>query len=556
MDWSEVRALRADDDVSAFEGPLVLLVMDGIGIGLGDEFDAVAVARTPNLDRLSAEGIRRSILAHGPYVGLPSESDMGNSEVGHNTMGAGRIFDQGAKRIDNAISSGAIWGDTWAKVVQTASEPGTTLHLIGLLSDGGVHSSTRHLQALLIRAQSEGIKRVRIHVLLDGRDVPDQTADQCIKSTESFLSKMGDKAAVDYRIASGGGRMTTTMDRYQADWHIVQRGWESHVLGSAKGFPSALEAVAFYRKQSPGLSDQLLPPFTIQDRDGRPVGAIQDGDAVVFFNFRGDRAIEFSRAITEGDEFVGFDRGPVPSVYFAGLTLYDGDTNVPENRLVEPEQIPGTISEYLSCSGVTEFACAETQKFGHVTYFWNGNRSDRFDESTETYEEIQSDRVPFNERPWMQSAQTADAVTGAIASKSFKFIRANFAGGDMVGHTGKFEPTIIAVEAVDLAIGRLAVAVEQAHGCLVITADHGNAEDMVERGADGRLLCTAEGQPRWKTAHSINPIPLIIRDYSGRTFRWKSGLPEAGLANLAATLIQILGFCAPDNYDPSLVEQT
>lgn len=534
-------------------GPLVLVVMDGVGVGLGDDYDAVASARTPTLDHLRATATYRSIYAHGPYVGLPSGSDMGNSEVGHNTMGAGRVVPQGAKRIDEAFASGDLWRGTWTELTAQVIQKKTTLHLIGLLSDGGVHSSTTHLDALLAKAREVGVKSVRIHVLLDGRDVPDHSAKEYVRELEDRLSEYNSDDSLDYRIASGGGRMVVTMDRYEADWRIVERGWHAHVLGNARGFTSAIEAIEVLEAESPGISDQLLPPFTVRANDGPPVGPIVDDDAVIIFNFRGDRVIELVDAFTQGDKFSGFDRQRVPNVYLAGMTLYDGDRNIPAKRLVEPAALANTVSEIIVRAGITQFACAETQKFGHVTYFWNGNRSDKFDNELETYLEIPSDQVPFNERPWMKSAETADAIEAAVASGEYRFIRANLAGGDMVGHTGMFLPSVLAVEAVDLAISRIFKAVQDSKGCLLVTADHGNAEDMVERDKRGNPQMRS-GKPWWKTAHSLNPIPFIVADFSGRrNVQLVHDLPNAGLGNVAATILTLLGLKAPDDYDQSLI---
>ena len=363
--------LERADGVEPPEGPLVLLVMDGVGKGREDQYDAVWTARTPNLDKLASEGIERSIFAHGPYVGLQSKSDMGNSEVGHNTMGAGRILDQGAKRIEVALQHGSIWTGAWPRLVANAKDHGGALHLIGLLSDGNIHASTEHLYVLLDRAVADGVTRIFVHGLHDGRDVPDRTADKYVAELEAHLAKLRAQSGATLEIASGGGRMVTTMDRYEANWAVVQHGWEAHVLGTARPVTSALAAIAATRLENPTVSDQLIPAFTVV-RDGKPIGPIVDGDSVVLFNFRGDRAIELARAFTEGDEFAGFDRKRVPEVFFAGLTLYDGDTNMPAVRLVEPEEVVGTVSERLASVGVRQFACAETQKFGHVTYFWNG----------------------------------------------------------------------------------------------------------------------------------------------------------------------------------------
>ena len=568
-------ALRRRPVLPAPEGPVVLLILDGVGIGAGDEFDAVALARTPNLDRLGQSGLATSLRAHGTAVGLPSDADIGNSEVGHNIMGAGRVFDQGAKCVDRAVDTGTIWDGYWKTLVEGVRSDRGALHLMGLLSDGNVHSHEAHLHALVRRADEEGLPRVYVHALLDGRDVPDRTALVYVERLETLLRGIRDKGGRDYRIASGGGRMAVTMDRYEADWSIVARGWSAHVHGEAPGFPSAAAAVERFRRHGhdmggqaapdgaggpepgfggppPGVSDQMLPAFTVRRPDGAPVATVEDGDGVVFFNFRGDRAMEISRAFTEGAGFDRFDRGRTPKARFAGMMLYDGDQGIPEHYLVAPPEVRGPLGEYLAGAGVAQFACAETQKFGHVTYFWNGNRCGKFDEALEEYVEIDSDRAPFEERPWMRSAETADAVVRAIGAGRYRFIRANFAGGDMVGHTGNLDATVTAVQAIDLAIGRILPAVAHARGCLVVTGDHGNAEDMVERDGDGRPLYAC-GKPVFRTAHSVNPVPLVIRDYSGRGYGL-SPPAGAGLANLAATLLELMGYAPPDEYAPSLLD--
>ena len=565
--------LRAHPVLRAPEGPVVLLILDGVGVGAGDEFDAVSLARTPNLDLLRSTGLAASLRAHGTAVGLPSDADIGNSEVGHNIMGAGRVFDQGAKLVDRAIGTGTLWDGHWKTLVQDVRSRGGALHLMGLLSDGNVHSHEAHLHALIRRAHQEGLPRVYVHALLDGRDVPDRTALVYIERLEALLGeiragggpkkldaeaeraprgKIRDPGGRDYRIASGGGRMVVTMDRYEADWSIVARGWSAHVHGEAEGFPSAAAAVEHFRAREPGLSDQVVPPFTVRNPDGSPVAAIGDDDGVIFFNFRGDRAIEMSRAFTAGAGFDRFDRGRAPEAAFAGMMLYDGDLGIPEHYLVAPPEVSRTLGEYLAAARVPQFACAETQKYGHVTYFWNGNRSGKFDDALEEYVEIPSDQAPFDQRPWMRSAETADAVNRAIWERRHRFIRANFAGGDMVGHTGDLRATVRAVEAIDRAVGRILAAVDAVHGCLVVTADHGNSEDMVERGKDGAPLYE-DGKPVFRTAHSINPVPFLVREFSGRPYTLAPP-PGAGLANLAATLLELLGYQPPAEFAPSLVD--
>jgi 2,3-bisphosphoglycerate-independent phosphoglycerate mutase len=532
------------------KGPVVLLVMDGVGVGRNDEFDAVYLANTPNLDWLQEHAAYERIAAHGKAVGLPSDSDMGNSEVGHNTLGAGRILDQGATRINKALATGDIWEGCWSQLVAFLAQSKGTLHLIGLLSDGNVHSNMVHLESLISRASKESVSRLRLHALFDGRDVPDRSAEKYVALAEEMLSRAGESSH-DYRIASGGGRMRITMDRYGADWAMVERGWQTQVLGNAPKFSNCLEALSALRQETPNLSDQYIPEFVIVDSAQEPIGQIHDGDAVISFNFRGDRAIELSHAFVDAN-FNEFDRIRYPKVFFAGMVLYDGDINMPPNRLVDPEPVEGTVSELLARAGVTQFACAETQKFGHVTYFWNGNRSEKFNEQLETYLQIDSDQVPFDQRPWMKSAETADAVCEATVGGTFEFIRANFAGGDMVGHTGQLIPTIVAVEAVDLAIGRILEAVRKTNGCLVVTSDHGNAEDMVLRQTDGTPLRGADGLPVFKTSHSLEKIPFAVADFGHRAVEIVA-VANPGLANVAATLCALLGFLPPSEYEPSLV---
>lgn len=534
-------------------GPLVFLVLDGVGVGLGDPFDAVAQARTPHLDKLRAQGLYRTLRAHGTAVGLPSDSDIGNSEVGHNILGAGRVFPQGASSVETAFANGSIWSGAWRKLADNAMRDGATLHFIGLLSDGNVHAHQQHLERLLERAAAEGIRRVGVHALLDGRDVPDRSAEVYLQRLEAQLARIRAERGHAYHLASCGGRMVITMDRYEADWRIVENGWKVQVLGEGRRFADALEGLRTLRAEQPELSDQFVPPFVVVDGQGRPRGTIEDGDSVVLFNFRGDRAIQVSRAFSEGGDFNAFDRRRVPRVCFAGMMLYDGDRGIPADYLVSPETVSNTLSECLAASGCTQFAVAETQKFGHVTYFWNGNVSSKFSDSLEVYLEIPSDRVPFEQRPWMKSAETADAVVAAIEDGRHRFIRANFAAGDMVGHTGDLTAAVIAVEAVDLALGRIVTAVERSRGCLVVTADHGNADDMVERDGQGCPLHNADGSAVGRTSHTRNPVPFFIWDRQRKTLALRDDLHDAGLANVAATLLELLGYAVAPQFAPSLL---
>lgn len=529
---------------SGRKGPLLLIIMDGIGIGPQNEANAVFLARTPSLDRLCRSDLYCELQAHGAAVGLPSDKDMGNSEVGHNALGAGRVFEQGARLVNKAIETGKIFETSlWRDIVKRSREGGT-VHFLGLLSDGNVHSHIAHLYALIDQCASIGLKKVRVHALLDGRDVGEKSALEYVIPTEEKLRKISGSRGLDYRIASGGGRMKVTMDRYEADWEIVRRGWQAHVRGIGRGFPSASEAVKTFYGEDSGITDQYLDPFVVVDGEGQPVGTIGDGDAVVCFNFRGDRAIEISRAFTETD-FREFDRDPLPDLLYAGIMEYDGDLHIPPRFLVEPPAIDRTVSEFLCAEGIASFAISETQKFGHVTYFWNGNRSGHIDENLETYVEIPSDRIEFDKAPRMKAVEIKDKTIEMLKSGKYRFGRLNFANGDMVGHTGNLKAAIAAVETVDTCVGELLEVVRVVKGIAVVTADHGNSDVMFTLGKEGTRIP--------KTAHTLNPVPFAIFDPSyGREYCMAT-LERPGLSNVAATLLNLLGYDRPQGYDPSLV---
>ena len=551
---SEKRILKKSGKFNGIDGPLVCIVMDGVGIAGKGEGNAVCLANTPTLDVLRENYPMRKLKAHGTAVGLPSDEDMGNSEVGHNAMGAGQVFAQGSKLVTKAIESGAMFNsNTWKELINNCKTKNSVLHFIGLLSDGNVHSHIDHLEAMIKEAKSEGVKKIRIHILLDGRDVDKTSALLYVNRLEKLLAELNASGVFDAKIASGGGRMTITMDRYGADWKMVERGWHIHVLGDGRLFNSAAEAINTIRKETGNESDQFLDPFIIAD-NGKPIGKISDGDSVIFFNFRGDRAIEISTAFDSGDEFNKFDRIKKPDVLYAGMLEYDGDLHIPKKYLVNPPEITGVLGEYLAEAKITQLAVSETQKFGHVTYFWNGNRSGKFDENTETYIEIKSDVVPFEQRPWMKAAEITDVLVEDIKSGKYKFIRANFPNGDMVGHTGNLPATIIGVETVDLQLDRIVKAVKEAKGVLIVTADHGNADEMFEIDKKTGLPSTDKaGHKQAKTAHTLNPVPcLIIDDFYKDKYTVKD--KNFMLSNLAATFVNLLGYDAPDFWDESMIE--
>ncbi len=547
-----VQALKKSTKFKGVEGPLVTIVMDGVGIAPDNASNAVKAAHTPTLDALMRDYPMVALKAHGTAVGLPSDDDMGNSEVGHNALGAGQVFAQGAKLVSTSIESGKLFeSNTWVSLIDGVKQSGGTLHFLGLFSDGNVHSHIDHLKAMILKSKEVGVSRVRIHVLLDGRDVGETSALEYVLPFEEFLSQLR-SPDFDICIASGGGRMQITMDRYEANWAMVEKGWQTHVLGEGRGFASAAEAIETYRSETKVI-DQDLPPFVIV-KDGTPVGTIQDGDSVIFYNFRGDRSIEISLAFEGGEEFNKFDRKRVPQVLYAGMLEYDGDSHIPSCFLVNPPEITNTQSEYLVATGIPQLAISETQKYGHVTYFWNGNRSGKFDESLETYIEIPSDVVPFEQRPWMKCAEITDRLIECLRSGEYRYLRVNFPNGDMVGHTGSFLATECSMEALDLQLARILKVVDELHGAAIITADHGNADEMYELDKKtGMPKLNKDGTPVAKTSHTLNPVPCIFYDNFWRGYTVKQG-GSFGLSNVAATTVNMLGYEAPEMWDESIVE--
>lgn len=546
--------LKKNPNFPGIDGPVLTVVMDGFGVTPNREGNAIFHAYTPTLDRLFTKYPHTVLKAHGTAVGMPSDADMGNSEVGHNAMGAGQVYEQGAALVNQAIASGALFqGEAWREILGNAKEHDSTLHFIGLFSDGNVHSHIDHLKALIQRAKMEQQRRVRVHILLDGRDVPETSALDYVEPFEQFLAEIRN-ANFDVKIASGGGRMNITMDRYQADWDMVERGWHTHVLGEAPYFQSAAQAIAALRAEAPGgVIDQDLPPFVVAE-NGEPVGPIHDNDSVVFFNFRGDRGIEISRAFEEPG-FDVFDRVRYPKVTYAGMLQYDGDLKIPKRFLVAPPAIQDTMGEYLSAAGITQLAISETQKYGHVTYFWNGNRSGKFSDELETYIEIPSDQVPFEERPWMKSAEITDRLIQELRTGKYRCARVNYANGDMVGHTGIYPAAIIAVEAVDLALRRLLPVIDEMRGVAIITADHGNADEMYEIDSkSGEPKRNTDGSYAAKTSHTLNPVPFILYDNRSGDSIVLRGDTAFGLSNLAATTVNLLGFQEPETWDKGILE--
>ncbi len=517
--------------------PIVLVIMDGVGKGDGGAGDAVKLAATPTLDMLLETCPATWLKAHGTAVGLPSDDDMGNSEVGHNALGCGQVYSQGAKLVGESIENGALFASqTWMELVENAKN-GHAMHFLGLLSDGNVHSNIAHLIALLRQAHAAGVEKAYCHILLDGRDVPATSALEYVEQLENVLSELNTEGC-DYAIASGGGRMQVTMDRYEANWGMVEKGWRTHVQGLGRSFPSAKAAIETYRAET-GCIDQDLPAFVVE-RSGAPVAKIANGDSVILFNFRGDRAQEISLAFDRKD-FDKFDRPGYEGVKFAGMLQYDGDLNIPEHYLVQPPVITNTLTEVLCDAGIREYALSETQKYGHVTYFWNGNRSGKVSEELETYEEIPSDVIPFEQAPAMKSREITQRMVEMMASKKFDFLRCNFPNGDMVGHTGVLDAVIYSMECVDAGLKAILEAADEFGYTVCVTADHGNADQMTE---------TKKGKTSVRTAHSLNPVPFVIYDMDND---WKLLDGSYGLANVAPTIVKMMGLTAPECWEEAMI---
>ena len=500
-----------------------MVIMDGVGISDKKEGNAFLNANTPNLDYLMNNALYTTINAHGTYVGLPTDNDMGNSEVGHNAIGCGQIYSQGAKLCNEVIDSKELYnGQTWKDLVDYCKK--NTLHFIGLLSDGNVHSHINHLLSMLEQSKKEGIKNVRVHILLDGRDVDATSALNYVDILENKMNELNDES-FNSMIASGGGRMNITMDRYEANWSMVEKGWHTHVLGDARYFNSAKEAIETYRNENPGVIDQDLDSFVIV-KDGKPVGTINDGDSVIFFNFRGDRAIEISKAFDE-ETFDKFNRVKYPKVYYAGMLEYDSELKIPKHYLTEPPKIKYTLTEELNKYGIREYAVSETQKYGHVTYFWNGNRIDKFNENLETYDKVDSDIISFDKAPKMKSYEITDKMIEAIKSNKYDFLRLNYPNGDMVGHTGNYEAAKCAVEHMDKCLGKIYnKVVKELDGTLMVIADHGNCDVMWDENH------------KPVTSHTTNPVHCIL------TLDGIS-LKDGVLSDVAPTMLQVIGLDKP-----------
>lgn len=508
-------------------GPLVLLVLDGFGIRAERDHNAIALARKPVFDGLLSRYPHAQLIASGEAVGLPA-GQMGNSEVGHTNMGAGRVVYQDLTRIDKAIREGELAGNAALDASFSRCSDGThALHFIGLLSDGGVHSHQRHLHALLRLAAQHKVPRVFVHVITDGRDASPLGAARYIPELEAVLQETGG------RVASVCGRYYA-MDRDKR-WERTKLGYDAVVGGVAETQTTrALDAVV--ASHSAGVTDEFIRPIVVVDADGSPVGPVRDGDSVVFFNFRADRARQFSRALAL-DDFDGFDRPARPRVHYTTMTVYDRTFAFPV--VFEPQSLSGNFADVLQDAGRSNLRLAETEKYAHVTYFFNCGREEPYRREDRIL--VPSQKVAtYDLMPQMSAPGIADVLVSDLAARTHDVVICNFANADMVGHTGNLDATIAAVETLDECLGRIMKAVRTANGTAIVTADHGNAEQMWDDELKGP-----------HTAHTANPVPVILCDerFVGRRIR------DGWLRDVAPTMLELLGIAAaPEMTGGSLIE--
>jgi 2,3-bisphosphoglycerate-independent phosphoglycerate mutase len=498
--------------------PTLLLVLDGWGLRSERTNNAIALARTPVYDELLTRYPHAQLIASGEAVGLPA-GQMGNSEVGHMNMGAGRIVYQDLTRIDKSIADGEIFSNSVLNAaIDDAASGDRALHFIGLLSDGGVHSHERHLHALVEMAARRKLSRLFVHVITDGRDTSPTGGVRYIGRLQEVLNRWSTG-----RIATVSGRYYA-MDRDKR-WERTRLAYDAIVHGVAETrSPSALDVVR--RSYESGITDEFVKPAVITDANGTPLGAIRDGDNVVFFNFRADRARQLTRAIAL-DDFDGFERGARSRVLLTTMTVYDRTFNLPV--IFDPQTFSGNMADILESNGRTNLRLAETEKYAHVTYFFNCGREQPYKGEDRIL--VPSQKVAtYDLKPEMSAPGITNALLDDLAHRRHEAVICNFANADMVGHTGRLDAAIAAVETLDVCMGRILNAAAQTGGVVLVTADHGNAEQMW----DDELNAP-------HTAHTSNPVPVILcaDRFRGRRLR------DGSLRDVAPTLLQLLGITPP-----------
>lgn len=499
--------------------PMMLMILDGWGIRPAGPGNAVCLAQTPHLDDLLSRYPHTQLQTSGKAVGLP-DGIMGNSEVGHLNLGAGRVVYQDLTRIDLAIEDGSFFENpSINKAVQSALGQGRALHLMGLVSDGGVHSQLSHLLALLDLAKNKGLSRVYVHAILDGRDTPPDGGKDYVARVQAHIDKIGNG-----RIASICGRYYA-MDR-DTRWDRTQLAYQLYTQGI--GVPATDPVVAVDQAYEKNESDEFVKPVVITDKNNAPLATIQDGDSVIFFNFRADRARQITRALTE-TQFQGFQRSVWPQVAeYVCMALYDEQFSL--SIAFPPVVLKEILGEVISRQGLRQLRIAETEKYAHVTYFFNGGEEKPFENEDRCLVPSPRDVPTYDYKPQMSAEAVTEEVLQRIASDGYDLMILNFANMDMVGHTGKLEAAIEAVQTVDQCVGRIVDAVRAKGGALLITADHGNAETLID------------DKGHVHTAHTTNPVHLVLVDDSHMQIRLRPGV----LGDVAPTILDLMAITQPD----------
>ncbi|WP_372678687.1 2,3-bisphosphoglycerate-independent phosphoglycerate mutase [Desulfosarcina sp.] len=496
----------------------MLIILDGWGIGVDEPTNAVMMAHTPFLDRLQSSYPSTQLRCSGQDVGLP-EGIMGNSEVGHMNIGAGRVVYQDLVRIDKAIEEGAFFENAALSAnMDAVASRGTALHLMGLLSDGGVHSQLAHLLALLDMARQKGLSRVFVHAILDGRDTPPDGGVNYLKQLQDHIQAIGNGT-----VASVCGRYFA-MDRDKR-WDRVEKAYRLYTEGHGRAETDPVAAVnsAYHRDET----DEFVQPVVMVDQSGQPVGTVADGDGIIFFNFRADRAREITRAFTE-KKFDGFERTVVPALSgYTTMTLYDEAFDLPV--AFGPVHLEMILGEVLSRQGLCQLRIAETEKYAHVTYFFNGGEETPFDNEERCLIPSPRDVATYDQKPEMSAPQVADEVVARLDSDKYDFIVLNFANMDMVGHSGVMAAAVKACETVDRCLEKVVSKLWERDGVALVTADHGNSEKMAD----------SDGKPF--TAHTTNPVRLLLLDDNRKGVR----LREGRLGDVAPTVMELMGLKKP-----------
>ncbi|HUL59150.1 MAG TPA: 2,3-bisphosphoglycerate-independent phosphoglycerate mutase [Anaeromyxobacteraceae bacterium] len=500
--------------------PVLLVVLDGWGLRAEREANAIALAGTPSMDALVREFPSTALETSGLAVGLP-EGQMGNSEVGHTNLGAGRIVYQDLVRINRAVEDGSFFrNDALLLACRKAKAAGGALHLMGLLSDGGVHSHVEHLHALLDLARREGVARAYVHAFMDGRDTPPQSGAGYMRELERRLRD------------AGYGRVAVVSGRYYAmdrdkRWDRVALAWAAMVKGD--GHRAASGVAAMEASYARGDYDEFVKPTVIVDGDGKPVGPVRDGDVILFFNFRADRAREITRAFTD-PAFQEFERGTVPRLSaYVCLTEYDKTFQLPV--AFAPQDLTEIFPEIVARAGLKQLRCAETEKYAHVTFFFNGGRETVFPGEDRILVPSPRDVKTYDLKPAMSAREVTDKLVAAVGTGQYGFVLVNYANPDMVGHTGILDAAIQAVKVVDECVGRLWQAARKQGMAMLVTADHGNCEMMTD---------PVTGQPH--TAHTLLPVPFILADPDFRGAKLRA---KGILADVAPTALQVMGLPQP-----------